>query len=346
MLVGDSGETIEYLFPSLLFKIGSRSREKKTLPKIESDEYFDEVLKNFSGYIAVDEVYDGRFCILSLVDNRTYKRLMFRVLEKSPTSEDILELFQSFRAILERRGLTLHGITTDGSALYTEPVQTVFPGVWHQICEFHVKQEVNKSVIKVVAQTRQALTRMKVKRPKRGRPSTSEEKSIVRKNERIQSKIGALFEHRYLFVQKKLSAKERRTFLEITRGMPELRTLRESVEAVYCLYDRRCCRATALRKLHQLRRKLKRFTGLSQRLKKIESPTLDRSLFFLDDKKLPSTSNAVERSNRRFRKMQKTVYRVRTPENIRYRIALDMLRDGYLPLRYQTIKSLHQERAG
>jgi hypothetical protein len=42
----------------------------------------------------------------------------------------------------------------------------------------------------------------------------------------------------------------------------------------------------------------------------INSHTLDRSLVFLDDKKLPSTSNAVERDNRRFRKMQKTVYRV------------------------------------
>ena len=63
---------------------------------------------------------------------------------------------------------------------------------------------------------------------------------------------------------------------------------------------------------------------MSEVLKKIESPTIDRSLVFLDDKKLPSTSNAVERGNRRFRKMQKTVYRVRTLENIRNRIALDM----------------------
>ena len=278
--------------------------------KIETDEYFDWAFENFSGYIATDEVYDGPFCILSLVDNRTYKRLMYRTLDKDPTAEDILELLRAFRQVLERRELRLCGITTDGSKLYTEPVQTVFPGVRHQICEFHVKKEINKAILKAVAQIRRELAKTKTKL-KRGRPSTKEEKAAVRKNERIQAKITALFDHRYLFVQKELSAKERKTFLEITRGLPELRKLREIVEEVYRLYDRRCRRVTALEKLRKLREKLKRFGWLSEVLKKIESPTIDRSLVFWDDKKLPSTSNAVERGNRRFRKMQKTVYRVR-----------------------------------
>ena len=241
MPVGDSGESIESLFPSRPFKKGSRSREKKALPKIESDEYLDEVLKNFSGNIAVDEVYDGRCCILSLVDNHTSKRLMFRVLEKSPVAEDIVELLQSFRTILDQRELQLYGITTDGSALYTEPVRTVFSGVRHQICEFHVKKEVNKSVLKAVTHVCRELDKKKTRRSKRGRP-TKQEKALVRKNERIQKKIGALFEHRYLFVQKELTAKEQKTFLAITRGMPELRTLREIADLVYRLYDRRCCR--------------------------------------------------------------------------------------------------------
>ena len=209
---------------------------------------------------------------------------MFRVLKKAPTAEDILELLQAFQNILYRRNLGLQGITTDGSSLYTEPVRTVFHGVRHQICEFHVKKEVNKSVIKSVAQTRQDLAKKKVKRSKRGRPSTKKEKATVRKNDRIQSKIGALFEHRYLFVQKELSAKEQKTFQKITKGLPELRTLREMVDEVYRLYDRRCRRQTALLKLSKLRERLKQFKNLSQVLKKIESPTVDRSLVFLDDK--------------------------------------------------------------
>ena len=344
--VGGFGEIIVCSFPSPQSKNGSRQQEKKTCDKIETDDYFDWAFNNFSGYIAVDEVYDGPFCILSLVDNRTYKRLLYRVLSHDPTSKDILELLKSFQKILHRRELSLYGITTDGSALYTEPVRTVFPGVRHQICEFHIKKEINKSVLKAVAQVRRELDKTKTKRQKRGRPSSREEKATIRKNERIQAKIGALFEHRYLFVQKELSAKEHETLRIITKGLPELRKLREMVDEVYRLYDRRCHQRTALAKLSKLRERLKRFKRLSAVLKKMESPLVERSLVFLEDKRLPSTSNAVERGNRRFRKMQKTVYRVRTCENIKQRISLDMFRDLHLPLRSQTIQTLHHARAG
>ena len=271
---------------------------------------------------------------------------MSRVLDHDPKSEDILSLLISFRKILDERGLAVKGITTDGSSLYTEPVRTVFPGVTHQMCEFHVKQEINKGVLKAVAQIRRELEKTKTKRTKRGRPTTKEDKATIRKNERIQAKIGALFEHRYLFVQKELTSKERKTLREITRGLPELRKLREIVDEVYGLYDRRCRRATALEKLRKLRERLKRFQHLSKLLKKIESPTVDRSLLFLDDKQLPSTSNAVERCNRRFRKMQKTIYRVRTLDHIRHRVAMDMFRDSRLPSRNATFQSLHDARAG
>ena len=64
---------------------------------------------------------------------------------------------------------------------------------------------------------------------------------------------------------------------------------------------------------------------------KLESPDLEKALTFLDDSLLGSTSNAVERGNRRHRKMQKTVYRVRTQATIRGRIALDMFRETQGP---------------
>jgi hypothetical protein len=37
----------------------------------------DWALADFSGYIAADELYDGPFCVLSIVDNRTFKRLVY-----------------------------------------------------------------------------------------------------------------------------------------------------------------------------------------------------------------------------------------------------------------------------
>src|SRR3989441_13265386 len=79
------------------------------------------------------------------------------------------------------------------------------------------------------------------------------------------------------------------------------------MDQVYALCDRRCRTQTALAKLAKLRRRLQRFPQLGETLKKLFSPTLEKALTFLDDALLPSTSNAVERGNRRYRKMQKQV---------------------------------------
>jgi hypothetical protein len=122
-------------------------------------------------------------------------------------------------------------------------------------------------------------------------------------------------------------------------------TLREIMDETYRLFDRRCHTDTALEKLASSRARVHRFGEVGKTLSKLMSPNLDRALTFLDDRLLPSTSNAVERGNRRHRKMQKTVYRVRTKEHIVERIALGMLRDLQNEGRGKTIETLHHQRA-
>jgi hypothetical protein len=306
--------------------------------------YLDWSLADFSGYIAVDELYDGPFCVLSIVDNHTYKRLLYQVLEHAPDHQDITAFFRRLQMALRLRGLALRGVTTDGSPLYPEPLQTVFGAVPHQICEFPILKELTKAILRAVATVRKDLAARKPTL-KRGRPSTRAAKRAVRHRERIQQKIGDLFAHRYLFVQHDLTPAERRTLPQITRGLPQLRTLRAIREEVYRLFDRRCRTDTALAKLAQLRQRVRRYKHVGSILTKLRSPHLDKALTFLDDKLLPSTSNAVERGNRRHRKMQKTVYRVRTQEHLHNRIALDMLRDSQKDGRTDTLKTLHRERA-
>ena len=301
-------------------------------------------MANFSGYIAADELYDGPYCVLSIVDNHHFQRLIYEVLDHNPTEQDITRFFQRFRAALDQRGLSLKGITTDGSPLYPTPIAQVFGPVRHQLCEFHVIAELNKAVLKAVAKVRR---RLKANLPKfgRGRPSPANRKLAARKK-RIESKITGLFDNRHLFVQHHLTAAEQKTFRRITRGLPQLRTLRQIVDEVYRLFDRRCRTDTALARLARLRRRVARFKDLSQTLRKLFSPNLDKALTFLDDSLLPPTSNAVERGNRRHRKMQKTVYRVRTQAHISQRIAVDMLRDAQAEGRLQTTQTLHYARAG
>src|SRR5262249_56087827 len=106
--------------------------------------------------------------------------------------------------------------------------------------------------------------------------------------------------------------------------------------------ERGCRNQIARGKLATLRRRLLRFPQVGATLKNLFSPTLDKALTFLDDKLLPSTSNAVERGNRRYRKRQKSVYRVRTQAQIRSRLALDMWREAHAEGRQQTLAALHR----
>jgi Transposase len=307
--------------------------------------YLDWGLADFSGYIAVDELYDGPFCVLSIVDNHTFKRLLYQVLDHAPDHQDITAFFRRFRLALQLRGLAVRGVTTDGAPLYPEPLRAVFGEVPHQICEFHILKELTKAILRAVAQERKTLA-ARLPTLKRGRPSTSAAKRAVRQRARTQQKIGALFAQRYLFVQHDLTPTERRTLQHITRGLPQLRTLRAIMEEVYRVFDRRCRTDTALAKLAKLRQRVRRDKHLGNLLTKLRSPHLEKALTFLDDTLLPSTSNAVERGNRRHRKMQKTVYRVRTQGHLTHRIALDMLRDAQKESRTNTLEILHRRRAG
>jgi hypothetical protein len=301
-------------------------------------------LKDFSGYIAADELYDGPFCILSIVDNRTFKRIAYQVLSRDPKQGDITAFFRRFRAALEPRGLVLRGITTDGSSLYPAPIAAVFGDVPHQLCTFHVVRELTRAVLGAVAKVRKELA---AKKPelKRGRPGSRQARRAARRKKRIERQISDLFEHRYLFVRHQLTASERKTLARITRGLPQLRTLRSIMEEVYRLFDRRCRTDTALAKLARLRGRVRRFRRVGRALKALFSPNLEKALVFLDDRLLGATSNAVERGNRRYRKMQKTIYRARTESAINGRLALDLERESRARDRMDATRTLHRARA-
>jgi hypothetical protein len=309
---------------------------------METD-YLARALENFSGYIALDELYDGPFCVLSLVDNRVFNRLMYRVLEHDPTQVDIVAFVSDFQTHLDARDLKVLGITTDGSDLYPVPLEAVFSSVPHQVCEFHVLKEITRAVLHALAKVRKELKAATPKRP-RGRPPKTQAKE-TRCAQRQEQRVSDLFEHRYLFVQKKRTAAEDKTLQRITRGLAHLRVLRSIMDEVYRLFDRRCRTATALERLARLRVRVRRFKRVGQALGKLNSPNLEKALTFLDDALLPATSNAVERGNRRYRKTQRSIYSVRTAAHIRERIAVDMHREQRSPDRSQTTKLLHQARA-
>ena len=305
--------------------------------------YLDEALADFSGYLAMDEVYDGPFAILSVVDNRQYNRLACQVLDHDPTHDDVRAFLADFKGQLDQRGWAVSGITTDGSSLYPKVLKELWHDVRHQVCEFHVLKEITKAVLHTLARLRKQLKAQIPKQP-RGRPR-KQQQAQARKMARQKQRLAGLFEYRHWFVRHHLSAVQKKRFLKLTRGLPRLRTLRQIMDEVYRLFDRRCKTATALEKLADLRHRVRRFKKLGRSLDKLKSPNLEKALVFLDDKLLGATSNAVERANRRFRKAQKSIYSVRTKRHVEQRLALDMNRELHATDRVQGLKTVHDARS-
>ncbi len=328
--------------PSPRSKTGSKRPGKKKVAALQTT-YLDDALTQFSGYLAIDEVYDGPFCILSVVDNRRYNRLAFCVLEHDPTHADVRTFLTQFKGQLDARGKRVQGITTDGSSLYPAVLSQLWPGVPHQLCVFHVLKEINQAVLHALAHVRKQV-RAQIPTRKRGRPR-KRDATQTRRITRQKAYVAELFEHRHLFVRHHLSATQKKVLARLTRGQHQLRTLREIVDAVYRLFDRRCRMRTALARLAKLRARVGRFKTLRRTLSKLFVPSLEKALLFLDDQLLGATSNAVERSNRRFRKTQQSIYSVRTKRHIEQRLALDMHREQHATRRTQTLHCLHRARS-
>jgi hypothetical protein len=94
--------------------------------------FLDWALESFSGSVAADELYEGPYCVLSVIDNRADKRILHEVLGHDPTPDDITALLERLKRALTHRDLDLQGITTDGYPLYPEPIRTGLDDVAHQ----------------------------------------------------------------------------------------------------------------------------------------------------------------------------------------------------------------------
>jgi len=304
------------------------------------------VIKNFSGYIAADEIYDGPFCILFIVDSKTGYRLMYKILEHNPTEKDMDEFFAEFHRLLDSLGLSVIGITTDLSPLYPKPIKRYFPLAQHQLCVFHALQNINRGILYALTRFRRKLKGEIVKRKKRGAPLASEKKKMEREKRKKQY-ITELYQNRTLWVKKRLTKYEKRTLKKLSREQRFLKILRSLMDKVYSLFDKRCSLETAMRKLHRIIKSpcLNQCKEIDFIMRKLSNPNLPHAFLFLDDTLLEATSNSVERSNRRHRKMQKSIYKVRCKDSIECRIKLDMKRDLSVRQRVAHIDVLRNIRA-
>jgi hypothetical protein len=257
--------------------------------------------------LAADQLYDGPFCVLSAVDARRQRRLLYEVLDHDPTRLDVLCFLARLHDQIKAHGRVVRGITTDASPLYPLPIALALGAVPHQVCELHILKELTKAVLRVLARLRKRLAAEAPALPRGRPPKCPATRRRHRRAQALRQRVTELFVERHLFVRHHLTPQQRATLRRLRRGQPQLQALRAIMDEVYRLFDRRCRTETALSKLAQLRRHVRRYRSLGKSLAKLHSPNLEKALTFLDDKLMPATSNAVERGNRRLRKMQKAV---------------------------------------
>jgi hypothetical protein len=79
--------------------------------------FLDWALASFAGYVAADELYAGPSGVLSVVDHRQDKRMLYAVLDHAPTHPDLTAFLGRLQTAWTERDVVLQGIPTDGSPL-------------------------------------------------------------------------------------------------------------------------------------------------------------------------------------------------------------------------------------
>jgi hypothetical protein len=145
-----------------------------------------------------------------------------------------------FLGNLKKHGLEPKVVITDGSSLYPTVLKTLWPDAEHQLCVFHVLQDVNKEILKAVLRLRRGLDRrgQSGRKRRRGRPRKS---CAARRQQQRQRQEQAhfIFKRRYLIVKRRdrLTEHEQHDLATMLEYLPELRPLREFADAMQRVFE-------------------------------------------------------------------------------------------------------------
>src|SRR3954447_24450972 len=119
-------------------------------------EYQPWVVREFSGILCVDEVYQDQLALLLAVDPAAPQgdRLVgYQLVHGQVDAQEV----QAFLARLKLGGIEPAQVITDGSALYPTPLAQIWPLAAHQLCLFHETRAGSAAVERVHRGVRDAL---------------------------------------------------------------------------------------------------------------------------------------------------------------------------------------------
>ena len=298
--------------------------------QLDLAEHRQRVREHFSGVLCVDELHLGKNTLLLATDPIGDFPVAFAVV--SANDRDHME---RFLRNLQRQGIKPKVVVTDGSPLYATLLAELWPKAEHQLCVFHVMQDLNQLILDGVRRLRQSLSRRgrRGRRRRRGRPTKAQQRRRSQQKRCLQARSKFIYKHRHLLVKRredltKLQKKQVQLMLEY---LPSLRPLRQFTDKLHRLFEpeqsehQAWCRWRAV----QANAAFQAIPELSQALESLAEKKFAKMIAFLRGpvrrRRQVRTNNHVERCNRRLRYWEQVRYKWRRRRTlVRYLVlALD-----------------------
>ena len=208
----------------------------REVARLDMAEYREWTLQHFSGTLCVDELHLGRYTLLLATDPVNDFPVGFALVQRNDQDH-----MRRFLGHLRVQGLSPQVVITDGSSLYPQLLAELWPTAQHQLCVFHVLQDLNRHVLDAVKRMRRELGRRgnRGRKRRRGRPTKAQARARKRKPLSANEKAHFVFKHRYLITTRRenLNSQDKKNLTTMCQYLPGLRMLRTFVDRVHGLFE-------------------------------------------------------------------------------------------------------------
>ncbi|MBY0460339.1 MAG: transposase [Gemmataceae bacterium] len=289
------------------------------LRRLDRPAHRRRTLERFSGTMCVDELHLGKHTLLLATDPLADQIVGFALVGANDQAH-----LRRFLLMLKSHGFLPEVVISDGSNLYPAVLAEVWPQAAHQLCVFHVLQDVTEKVLDAVRRLRRACERRGKagRKRKRGRPKKGARKRAGSQGPTSKEKAAFVFKRRYLIVKRfeSLSERERADLERMFGYLPELKVLWKFSQEIYQVWDTQQGRKVARWRWARLKNDpaYREVPELKEVLEWLNQEKFDKTLAFLKQpvEERQKTNNHVERTNRRLRFDEKVRYKWRRRKSI------------------------------
>jgi hypothetical protein len=289
------------------------------LARLNLPEHRRRCLERFSGTLCVDELHLGRHTLLLATDPLSDEVVGFALVSVNDQAH-----LRRFLLMLKHWGFLPEVVISDGSNLYPAVLAEVWPNAAHQLCVFHVLQDVTNKVLDAVRRLRRQKARRgnAGRKRMRGRPSKKARQRARDKGPTNKEKAAFVFKRRYLIVKRAegMSEQEYADLWRMFHYEPALRVLWRFSQEAYRLWSVEQSRKVARWRWTRLKNDAayRQVPELKAVLEWLTEEKYQKTQAFLKQpiERRQRTNNHVERANRRLRFDEKVRYKWRARKSV------------------------------